>query len=377
MGSPFREFPKRPPARILIYGDPGTEKTRRAMQQMPGPVAFIDLEAGAAYYSDIAPPGSVYLSTRSVRDVEDALTWLESREAAGIATVIVDPITVVWEQLQEGHRVRMVQRRKFNSPEEVLFDVGTWGRLGAVHGSIITRLCNLRQHVVCIGRGKEGIDDKGNKTGYQFTGQKNTPSLMSTVIEAHAGAPDVVIKDRSGAYREGRATGRVDFRAIVGASGDAVTRMQTDTEAAERDASSTGRQAPQIAERPGDAEPTPQQVKCRDALVAAGIFDAVAQRIGDDLVTWTREDLTVASKALAEHRAVMDARADANAAKADDKPRTTGDLFNDRRRKRIAECIAAGVMDATIEKHGDPDRWTHETLTTIKAELAALAEVSA
>jgi hypothetical protein len=47
-------------------------------------------------------------------------------------------------------------------------------------------------------------------------------------------------------------------------------------------------------------------------------------------------------------------------------------VFADRRRKRVAECIAAGVMDATIEKHGDPDRWDHGTLTTIKAELAAL-----
>ena len=283
MAGPFKPFPKRPPARILLYGDPGTEKTRRALQQMPGPIAFIDLEAGAAYYADVAPAGSVYMSTRSVRDVEDALTWLESREAEGLATVVVDPITVIWEQLQEGHRARMVQRRKANSPEEVLFDVGTWGRLAAVHGSIVTRLCNLRQHVVCIGRGKEGIDDKGNKTGFQFTGQKATPSLLSTVIETHSGAPDVVIKDRSGAYKEGRAAGRVSLAAIVNASGAEPVKMQTDTDAAERDA----RASEAIAARPADAKPTDTQAKIRAAVVELGLEPIVEERWGMDCVTWT------------------------------------------------------------------------------------------
>jgi hypothetical protein len=284
MKNPFRDWPKRPPARILLYGDPGTEKTRRAIQEMPGPIAMIDLEAGSAYYGDIAPAGSAYLPTRSVRDVEDALLWLESPEAARIATVIVDPITVIWEQLQEGHRARMVARKKFQTPEEVLFDVGTWGRLGAVHGSIITRLCNLSAHVVCIGRGKEGIDDKGNKTGFQFTGQKNTPSLLSTVIETHAGSPDVVIKDRSGAYKEGRAPGRVSLAAIVASSGSAVTRMQTDTTAAEQDA-----RQPDTNARPGDAEPTPMQTKIHAAVIELGLESMVGERWGMDRILWTTE----------------------------------------------------------------------------------------
>lgn len=233
MKSPFSQFPSRPPARILLYGDPGTEKTRRAMGQMPGPVALLDLEAGATYYADVAPSGSVYLSTRSIRAVEDALAWLESADAKHIQTVILDPVTVVWEQLQEGHRQRAATKKKC-APEEVLFDVGTWGRLTAVHGALMTRFLNLRQHVVITARGKEAVNEQGVATGYSATCQKAVPFLVSTVIQTRHGF-DVVEKDRSGALREGKQP-RVDLSAIVRGSGTTVTKQMPETTAAEVDA---------------------------------------------------------------------------------------------------------------------------------------------
>ena len=49
----FQPFPKqRGPLKILVYGEPGTLKTRRALQ-MPDPIFMIDLECGAADYGDL------------------------------------------------------------------------------------------------------------------------------------------------------------------------------------------------------------------------------------------------------------------------------------------------------------------------------------
>jgi hypothetical protein len=131
--------------------------------------------------------------------------------------------------------------------------------------------------------------------------------------------------------------------------------------------------AVQIEARPADAEPTAQQLKALEAVHAEGLTAIVDERHGLDPVVWTRSDLLSISQMIRDHRATKQIAAEPAP------ERTPSDQFADRRRKRVAECIAAGVMDAMLEKHGDPDRWDHGTLTTIKAELAALAasEVSA
>lgn len=239
MRNPFKPFPAKPPARILLFGDPGTEKTRRALMQMPGPSALVDMEAGSLYYADIAQPGSVYLPTHAIGDVLDALTWLESPAASKIATVIIDPVTVIWEQLQEGFRARAVAKSKRSKypkdAEDVIIDAGGWGRLNSLHAAMMTRLLNLPQHVVLIARGKETTDDNGVVTGYTCVAQKAVPFLASTVIRTRSDH-DHVEKDRSGALREGRVKGRVDLGAIVKGSGSAVTRVEPGMAAAEREA---------------------------------------------------------------------------------------------------------------------------------------------
>ena len=99
-----------------------------------------------------------------------------------------------------------------------------------------------------------------------------------------------------------------------------------------------------------------------------------------DCVTWTAATMREIGTLTRDTRETRKAAADAAAATvaredaaAETRPATPAELFRRRVDKRIAECIAAGVMDATIERHGDPDRWTHDTLTAIKGELAALS----
>lgn len=239
MKNPFSPFPTRPPARVLLYGDAGTEKTRRCLSQLPGPIAYIDMESGGAYYADLPPAGSGYMLTRSAADVRDALDYLSSPEGArAFRSVVIDPIGIVWDQLQEAHKIRAAERgRKRNpgmTPDDVLMDVSAWGKVKTQHGSLITRALNLSQHVVFIARGGDQINEKGDVVGYKAACEKSVPFLVSTVIQTRHGY-DVVEKDRSGALKEGRQA-RVDLRAIVGASGTAPPRLLGEDASAAKDA---------------------------------------------------------------------------------------------------------------------------------------------
>lgn len=238
--NPFAPFPSAPPARVLLYGDPGTQKTRRCLSELPGPIAYIDMESGGLYYADLPPKGSGYMLTRSASEVRDALEFLASPEGTkAYRSVVIDPIGIVWEQLQEAHKIRAAERGKRKNPgmtpDDVLMDVSAWGRVKAQHGNLITRALNLSQHVVFIARGADQINEKGDVIGYKAQCEKSIAFLVSTVIQARHGF-DVVEKDRSGALKEGRQSARVSLKAVTTASGTTVSRLAAEDEAATRDA---------------------------------------------------------------------------------------------------------------------------------------------
>jgi len=238
--NPFAPFPSAPPARVLLYGDPGTQKTRRCLSELPGPIAYIDMESGGLYYADLPPKGSGYMLTRSASEVRDALDFLASPEGTkAYRSVVIDPIGIVWEQLQEAHKIRAAERGKRKNPgmtaDDVLMDVSAWGRVKAQHGNLITRALNLSQHVVFIARGADQINEKGDVIGYKAQCEKSIAFLVSTVIQTRHGF-DVVEKDRSGALKEGRQSARVSLKAVTSASGTTVSRLAAEDEAATRDA---------------------------------------------------------------------------------------------------------------------------------------------
>ena len=229
---PFEEI--RVPLKLLVYGDPGTEKTRRALQ-MPRPVYMIDMENGASCYADLVEKGQgFYLATKSYAELSAALDELLARPDGSVGTLVIDPITVAWESIKAGHIERMMQKKRV-SAEDVRFDVGAWGRLKRVYGDLMTRILNAPFHVVMIARGKEKIDERGNKLGYGYEGEKSTTFLANVVLQCHA-KYDVVLKDRTGTFKESDRRPRVAFTDFLPQTGKDSVRMETDSEAAEKDA---------------------------------------------------------------------------------------------------------------------------------------------
>ena len=239
--NPFTPFKSaKRPAKILLYGEPGTEKTRRALMQMPHPIAYIDMEASAAAYGSLASPEDAILVTRRLRgrgSVLEAITYVEEHPK-DFASVVIDPITTIWEQIQAAFRERLAlrQQRKFAGiqAEDVIIEPGHWNALNTTHGDLIARLLSLPQHVLLIGRGKFLKDeDTGKVNGYDFEGWKRVPSLVSTVIETHP-EWDAVHKDRFGVLREGRQP-RIDLSPLFATNTEAV-KVEGESEAAKSDA---------------------------------------------------------------------------------------------------------------------------------------------
>ena len=214
MKSMFQQFPmERGPLKLLIYGEPGTLKTRRALQ-MPGPLYVIDMECGACDYGDlIDPENSYYLRTKSHMDVTDAIEELYGKDPEEVGTLIIDPISQVWQSIQNSHVQKQVQRKR-KDPEDVYFDVGTWGRLKRTYGDIMAAILSAPFHVVMTARGKDQIDERGNVLHYGYEGERSTIFLANVVIESRREG-DIVIKDRTGTFKEKQKVPRVDFTCFL------------------------------------------------------------------------------------------------------------------------------------------------------------------
>jgi hypothetical protein len=252
--NPFAPYPtSRGAIKLLLYGEPGTLKTRRALT-LPGPRYMVDLEKGADEYGDLAQPGDQYLACQSHSALADALDYLESLKPGAVGTLIVDPITVIWQSLQAGHAERASVRKKC-APEEVMFDQGVWSRLNRVHNDLVTRLLNAPFHVVMVCRGKELRDAKGEQiVGYSYEGHKSLEFLAKTVIQARR-TGDLVVKDRTGTWSEGHRSPRLDLRELLARAGAGGTRLETASEAARRDAGSPAPPSSSATGRVAEAPP--------------------------------------------------------------------------------------------------------------------------
>ena len=231
----FKKFPRRRGyLKLLVYGDPGTEKTRRALR-MPGPVWVIDMENGSTDYGDLLEGKDAYLlCTKSHHEVIKALHEITRLPEGQVGTLIIDPITQVWQSLQQGHIAKMAKKKRC-APEDVFFDVSAWGKLKRSYGDMMSTLLSAPFHVIMTARGKERIDEKGKRQGYIYEGEKSTAFLANVVIESHRDG-DIIIKDRTGTYTTSDRRPRVDFTAFLPEKATS-HKMQSESEAAEIDGS--------------------------------------------------------------------------------------------------------------------------------------------
>ena len=159
-----------------------------------------------------------------------------------VGTVVIDPISQVWQSLQNGHVQRQVFRKR-KIAEDVFFDVGTWGKLKRSYGDIMSHLLSAPYHVVMTARGKDKIDERGNVIEYAYEGERSTSFLANVVIESRR-EYDIVVKDRTGTHTEKKKIPRVSFTDFLPDT-PIVHRIDSDTSAALKDAALTAKKVQQ------------------------------------------------------------------------------------------------------------------------------------
>lgn len=235
MASSFKPFPKeRGYLKLLVYGEPGTQKTRRALR-MPEPIYMIDMENGSTDYGDLVRDKEAYiLNTKSHVEVVKAVNEISNFPAGKCATLIIDPMTQVWQSLQQGYIEKMCKKKRC-TPEDVFLDVGAWSKLKRAYGDLMATLMSAQCHVIMICRGKERINERGQSLGYGYEGEKSTVFLANVVIESQPKG-DKIIKDRTGTFTESEVQPLIEYTRFLDQTGTDIHALQSDSEAAELDA---------------------------------------------------------------------------------------------------------------------------------------------
>lgn len=279
--SPFKPATQiAPRVKALVYGPSGVGKTFLALSS-PGKVAVVDTEGGTAYYADRGLSEYDVISTKSYADVIAAVEYVEQHPGE-YATLVIDPITVIYDTLQEAaHKARVVKAtakaERFGQAED--FDPGNvdlemldWGRIKRLYKGLMTRLVNLPCHVVVTARQKDLTERKGSemvKVGVGPEAEKSTPYAFDVVLRlafADGKRTAYVEKDRTGLLAAGATipdpTWDGLFAKLVAGAGKA-----TATRAVADDDSASAKDAGAF----GETVATPDQVAdLVAALVAAG-----------------------------------------------------------------------------------------------------------
>ena len=163
--------------KVLIYGQWGSGKTYLALG-LPKPL-LIDGEGGADMLAETYPEALIH-KTRSWKGLRTALREAEPLIRSGeIQTIIVDPYTLFWEQLQLARQEVLDRNRAIDRTVEASdFQFKDWNILKRQANDFLVSVVNLPVNVILIARaGEEYREEKdGAKTRLVKTG-RDKPSL--------------------------------------------------------------------------------------------------------------------------------------------------------------------------------------------------------
>ena len=243
-GNPFKAAEAVVPrVKCLVYGPSGVGKTYLALTA-PGKVAVIDTEGGTAFYAGRAGLSEFdVLPTKTFNDVTRAVAYLRDHPGE-YQTLVIDPVTVLYETLQDAAQVR---RGRVRNDAEAELEMLDWTAIKRAYKALMTDIINLPMHVIVTARERDETVKQGRefvKIGVKPDAEKSTPYYFDTIIRLTANRDRraaVVEKDRTGTLPAEVAApsfAKLFGKAIAG-SGTTERHIDNDLEAAERDADTT------------------------------------------------------------------------------------------------------------------------------------------
>lgn len=170
--------------KVSVYGAAGSGKTTFALS-FPG-VGVVDMERGTDWYAGRESRSGVKINpnfkvkhTGSAKDVIDLIDGLNDQFKKGnrpIETLVIDPVTMFWDAIQDAFLERLKKKSKDNDAKIQLWH---WKEIRAPYRRAITKLLNMPIHFVLVGRESNVFekDDKGELivAGTKLAGEKDTP----------------------------------------------------------------------------------------------------------------------------------------------------------------------------------------------------------
>ncbi len=200
-------------AKIGLYGEPGSGKTRTATEVAIGlaklskaPIAFFDSEGGADFMIPICERAGVELLIAKARAFADLMTFMkEAREAKAI--IIVDSISHTWDDLRESYERKLKRERGL--------EIWDWGIIKPAWRKFTTEFLTSPCHAIVCGRAasiyEQVYNEARGKSEVQVVGtkmktEKETayePSLLIEMERARRNGENgahviaTIVKDRS------------------------------------------------------------------------------------------------------------------------------------------------------------------------------------
>ncbi|MGG0757298.1 AAA family ATPase [Brevibacillus laterosporus] len=235
--------------KIAVYGPSGVGKTWFALH-FPK-VAVIDMEGGTDHYG-----GKLDFHVVRTKSVKEVIKYVEAfaLEKHEFETLVIDPITLVWSQLQAGRqdvKERKASQRNNNKGKDwnevtdiETFTQADWNAVKKIYNKLMTTLINLDMHVILIGRQNDLTETRPNgdiiKLGVKIDSEKNTVYAMDTVFRldiVNDKRIAFIEKDRTMTYQIGNKVQDISFDSfaeVVQAKSSGLTVQVDDEESAAR-----------------------------------------------------------------------------------------------------------------------------------------------
>ncbi len=185
--------------KMLIYGPAGVGKTTACLQF---PNAYIiDTEKGTSLYSDsINKSKSVVLQTLNPDEIKEELHALLT-EKHGYKTLIIDPITQVYNSTQEKW-TRVFEKYSKSEKEDEVQDFGMryWGKVKGDFKGMQRLFLALDMNVIVTSHQKDVYGGSFSKIGVTYASMRGDDYLFDFVFQVERKGNDLIahtIKERA------------------------------------------------------------------------------------------------------------------------------------------------------------------------------------
>lgn len=170
--------------KLFLYGPSGVGKTTAAIQ-FPNSY-IIDTERGSDYYGEtIKESGSVVFKSNDFVEIRNEIETLLT-EDHGFKTLIIDPVTVVYQSIQDAWTRRFekdaIDKNKAANADMQDFGMRYWGKVKSDYKALQRMIMRLDMNVIITAHQKDVYGTGFSKVGVTFDSMRGDDYFFDNVF---------------------------------------------------------------------------------------------------------------------------------------------------------------------------------------------------